>query len=152
MYTDTEQRINRIRNQTKVPVIIRQGSGNPLLIHLPYALDNRAWIRGNGRIKPKWEPKDKCWETPKAWFHDLVEKSLSRYGKVYIIQPYRKQEKCAPACWNAEGYECQCSCMGENHGSQGTKGRWLVISDTFATRWRTTELACRLITKRNVSV
>jgi hypothetical protein len=67
---------------------------------------------------------------------ELVEGDLA---KLYIIQPYREQEKCSPSCQDAEGHECQCSCMGRYHGI----GR---VSDTFATRWGDQELACRLLT------
>jgi hypothetical protein len=77
-----------------------------------------------------------------------VEQTLKKYKKLYIIQPYRVQEKCAPACWNAEKHECQCSCMGENHGMGNPSGKWFVVSETFATTWRQNELACRLLTAK----
>lgn len=145
MEDNGEQKIRTIWNQKHIPVIYRRGDG-PLMIKLPYAVDNRIWIKGTKRNKPKWNSKYTCWETPKAWFNDLVTKILSRHKKVYVIQPYRKQEKCAPSCWNAKGHECQCSCMGEYHGTEGPNGNWLIISDTFATLWHEKELACRLIT------
>lgn len=143
----TEEKIKQIWRQNSVPVIYRQGGSKPLMIHLPYAKGNKDWIEEGHRNKPAWNQKYKCWQTPKAWFNDLITRSLSRYGRVYVIQPYREQEKCAPACWNAVGHECQCSCMGENHGSQGPNGKWLVVSDAFATRWHEKKLACRLMTK-----
>ncbi|WP_354134437.1 hypothetical protein [Bradyrhizobium sp. S3.9.1] len=68
-------------------------------------------------------------------------------SKVYIIQPYREQEICARACQEAQGHECQCSCMGANHGV-GNDGSWFEVSDTFSTRWGERELACRLLTAR----
>lgn len=49
---------------------------------------------------------------------------------------------------NALGDECQCSCMGEHHGSQGPAGRWKVVSNSFATRWGESAVACRLIRMR----
>ncbi|MEP1497973.1 MAG: hypothetical protein ABJK50_20985, partial [Pseudophaeobacter sp.] len=64
-----------------------------------------------------------------------------------IIQPYREQEICARACQEALGHECQCSCMGANHGA-GNDGSWFEVSDTFSTRWGDRELACRLLTAR----
>ena len=67
-----------------------------------------------------------------------------RFGRVYVIQPYREFEKCAPACWNATGFTCECSCMGKNHGSM-PGGRWWVVADTFAIQWQGRRLACRLI-------
>jgi hypothetical protein len=82
---------------------------------------------------------------PKSWFNDLVDRALRLYGKVYIIQPYREQEICARACQEAQGHECQCSCMGANHGI-GNDGSWFEVSDTFSSRWGERELACRLLT------
>ena len=85
---------------------------------------------------------------PKSWFNDFVDRALRRYGKVYIIQPYREQEICAQACQEAQGHECQCSCMGANHGI-GNDGNWFEVSDAFSTRWGERELACRLLTARS---
>lgn len=129
--------------QTDIPVIYRRGAGHKLMVRLPYNKDNRTWLGNERRNQPEWLPSKKCWKIPTAWFNDTVDRSLRRWGKLYIIQPYREQEKCAPACWDAMGHECQCSCMGENHGSQ-SPGRWFIISDTFATKWET-NVACRLL-------
>ena len=143
MIISDEQRIKQIwaRESKLIPVLLRRGPGNPLLARLPYADGNRQWLRGQKRRKPKWDYNDKTWELPQAWFNDLVEQSLHRFGQTYIIQPYREQEKCAPACMNAKGHECQCSCMGANSS-------WFVVSDTFATRWNKEYMACRLLSKR----
>ena len=114
------------------------------MVRLPFATDNRSWLRGNPCSRqPSWNHKLKCWETPKAWFDDVVGRSLERNGSAYVIQPYRAQEKCAPACWNAKGLECECSWSGEHHGSE-SQG-WKVISETFAVRWHDRQLGCRLI-------
>jgi hypothetical protein len=48
------------------------------------------------------------------------------------------------ACLGAEKHECQCSCMGANHGA-GNDGSWFEITDYFATRWGERSLACRLL-------
>lgn len=135
-------------------MIVRKGEGFRLSLKIPGFLPGlewqrsvRAWLqatRPRGR-SPQWKGKFKCWELPKSWFDDLVGKLVRRYGKLYIIQPYRKQEKCASRCMNAEGHECQCSCMGANHGLGGPDGSWFEVSDTFATRWGDQELACRLM-------
>ncbi len=146
MDSGTEQKLREIWKQDRIPVIYRQGKGKPLLVRLPYSPNNRDWLKSERRNKPVWDAKFKCWETPKAWFNSLVTQALKRYKKLYIIQPYRKQEKCAPACMNAIGHECQCSCMGANHGSQSLSNSWFVVSDAFATRWGEKELACRLMT------
>jgi hypothetical protein len=147
METRDRSRIESIWRQTSIPVIYRGGKGKKLLLRLPYREDNRHWLKSDKRNNPEWDSIKKHWVCPNAWFNDLVKRSVPRWGKLYIIQPYREQEKCAPACWNAEGHECQCSCMGANHGSQSTGAGWAIISDTFATKWDSSELACRLLTQ-----
>jgi hypothetical protein len=142
---DNHEKLKQIWLQTKIPAIYRQGKGYPLWIRLPYAESNRIWLRGDKKSKPVWDKQNKHWEVPKAWLNDLVDRSLIKWGRLYIIQPYREQEKCAPSCWGAMGHECQCSCMGENHGSQNSGRGWFIVSDTFATRWGEAELACRLL-------
>jgi len=136
-------------SQGRIPVVMRRtGKGQLLRARLPYAGTNREWLQNGRRRKPIWISTRRFWELPKAWFNDFVDRSLERYGRVYIIQPYREQEKCAPACQNAIGHECQCSCMGRYHGV-GNDGAWFEVSDTFAFRWNDRRLACRLLTGRS---
>lgn len=130
--------------QTAIPVVYRQGRGLPLLVRLPYAKDNFDWLRGDNQRKPQWNRRYKCWEVPYAWLNALVMRLLRRFGRLYLIQPLKALEKCAPACWNATGFDCECSCMGQNHGSHSGAG-WYVVSETFAFQWQTRELAYRLI-------
>lgn len=144
----TDAELRRIWNQQLIPVLLRRGGkGQRLRIRLPYAKTNRDWLRNSKRFAPEWNDRQKYWEIPKAWINDFVERSLAKYGQLYVIQPYRPQEKCAPACLNATGHECECSCMGANHGV-GNDGSWFEVSETFATRWHEQELACRLMTVR----
>lgn len=145
---NTDERIRKVWKQSVIPVVLRRtGKGERLRVRLPFADDNRQWLQNDRRFSPEWTAGKNYWELPKAWFNDFVERSLAKYGSVYIIQPYREQEKCAPACQNAVGHECECSCMGLYHGA-GNDGSWFEVSDTFATRWHDRELACRLLTRR----
>lgn len=138
-------RLDAIWNQALIPVILRRnGKGEKLRARLPYAKDNREWINGIGRSYAIWIDRGRYWELPKSWFNNFVNVALERYKKLYVIQPYREQEKCAPACMEATGHECECSCMGANHGA-GNDGSWFEVSETFATRWGDRELACRLM-------
>lgn len=140
-----DARFQRIWSQGRVPVILRRRTGRPLAVRLPYSPDNRDWLRGDGRNQPKWlsDADKKYWETPQAWFNRLVNQALQRYGQVYVVQLYKEQQKCAPACWNAQGHDCECSCMGANHGSGHPGGRWHEVSETFAFQWGPTQYACR---------
>jgi hypothetical protein len=140
-----DDKLGRIWAQVRIPVIFRRdGKGQRLRIKVPYANENRYWLKHGKRTQPDWVAAEKYWEVPKAWFNDLVNRSVQKYGSLYIIQPYREQEKCAPACMNAGGHECACSCMGANHGS-GNDGSWFEVSEAFATRWGGQHLACRLM-------
>jgi hypothetical protein len=143
---ETNAKLKAVWKQRSIPVILRRGGkGQKLRVRLPFDKNNREWLRNGKGTAPTWFENGRYWETPKAWFDNLVERSLSKYKKVYVIQPYREQEKCAPACMNARGHECQCSCMGANHGL-GNDGSWFEVSETFATRWGELYLACRLMT------
>ena len=142
-----DQRIADVWRQEKIPVIYKKGKGEKLKIKLPYTENNGAWIKGAHRNKPMWNRRYKCWDIPQAWFNETIRKVVERYGSIYVIQPYSAVKKCAPACMNASGFECDCSCLGEFHGSENPDDGWKVISDTFAVRWEGRELGCRLIQK-----
>ncbi|WP_294292095.1 hypothetical protein [uncultured Sphingomonas sp.] len=142
-------RLGSVLAQKRVPVLIRRGEGDRPRLQLPFAEGNRGWLRATGMTNPKWIAADKQWEVPQARFTELVNRCLERFGKVWVVQPHNEQEKCAPACWDAEREECQCSCMGVNHGSRGPAGRWKIISDSFATRWLGAHMAARLIQRRS---
>ena len=110
--------INRIWRQKRIPVVVRSGKPKQgLRLRLPYAEDNRQWLRNGRRTDPSWNDAKAYWEIPKKWFNDFVDRALARYGRLYVIQPHREQEICAPACWNARGHECECSCLGAHHGT-----------------------------------
>lgn len=135
-------------NQGVIPVILRRtGRGERLRVRLPFAKDNAGWLRGDRRDWPDWNRDGRFWEVPRAWFNDLVNRALIRFGRVYVVQPYNVTERCAPACLNAQGHECECSCMGANHGA-GNDGSWFEVTETFATRVRGRELAVRLMVRR----
>lgn len=143
------KRLREIWDQGQIPVILRRdGLGERNRVRLLGAEDDSEWLQTIGKSKPVWfAGKQQYWELPKSWFNDFVNGALKRYPQVYIIQPFREQEKCSSSCQNAVGHECQCSCMGEHHGA-GNDGSWFEVSDAFSTRWTKRELACRLLTAR----
>jgi hypothetical protein len=139
-------------NSASVPIIVRSDiSGDKLTARLPYRSDNKAWLFGlaTGRRKPevKWSPVEKAWKLPVSWLNRFVDSGLERYERLYVVQPFREMEKCAPACRNAVGHDCQCSCMGANHGA-GNGGGWFDVSEEFSFRWGPQSAAIRLMTKK----
>src|SRR5690606_32644485 len=96
--------VNYVWNQQTIPVILRRtGAGQMLRARLPFAATNRAWLQNDRRQSPAWISGKRYWELPKAWFNDFVERALADFGQAYVVQPYREQEKCSPACQNARG-------------------------------------------------
>jgi len=135
----------RIWRNGQIPVVYKQPGRVPLLARVPYRTDNAAWLRGRGR-KIQWNDRFRAWEIPRTRFNDVVARLLARYQQVYVIQSYRPLEKCAPACWEAKGYDCECSCLGENHGSGHALEH--IVSETFAFEWGARKLACRLVSAK----
>lgn len=82
---DAEQ-LTCIWNQREIPVILRRtGKGELLRLRLPYAETNRSWLQNDRRTSPAWIASKRCWEIPKAWFNDFVERALAAFGAVYVI-------------------------------------------------------------------
>ena len=119
------------------------------MVKLPYDPENRHWLRGERHRKPTWNARFKCWETPKAWLEDVVIRLLQRFGRAYLIAPYREVEKCAPAYWDAVGLDCECSCVGANHGMGRPDGWWYIVSEACAVQWGERRLSCRLLEPGN---
>lgn len=140
----TDVSLDSLWKQARVPVLFRRQRHLPLLLRIPWREDNKEWVRGGSRTRPRWNPQYSCWEIPISWFEDIAQRTVMRYGSLYLVQEYRESQKCAPACWNATGLHCECSCMGENHG-MGDDGRWFVLSDICAVRRGQNQYSCRLV-------
>ena len=140
----------KVWNQENYPVIFKQPKGKPLLIRIPSyqpgSHKDRIWIQEGHQHRSSWLTNYTCWSTPKSWFDSLVKRGLEKYQGVYVIQLFKEQQKCAPACWNATGFECECSCMGENHGMGQPKGRWYIVNETCAVSWGEKQYAYKLLT------
>ena len=91
------ENFNRFWKQTRLPVIFQRKRPAPLLIRLPYAADNKTWLRNNEKNKPSWDKLNGAWEVPQAWLERAIRLSFSRYGACYVIQLYKEKEVCAPA-------------------------------------------------------
>lgn len=147
--SDSDDAARRVWRQNSIPVVFRRERPAPLLVKVPYAAGNREWIRDDRHIKPVWDEQHNAWEVPQAWFESIIKLCVRRYTSCYVIQLRREKQVCAPACWNAQGFDCECSCMGENHGTGHPGGRWYEIDETLAVSWGVQKYACRLIRARN---
>ncbi len=149
---DERQTLEAIWRQSAVPVIHRPKMGK-LHVRFPRLHNDEVWLlRTCGeRTRPRWhavvQPRTNVrgwWNVGRAHFTNLAKGLLERFGSVYVIQPHRELEICAPACQNAIGLECECSCLGLHHGESAT-GRWYEVSDALAMRWRESEFRWQLL-------
>lgn len=153
-----DQRLRAIWQQREIPTVARTNKTGRILVTLPEDPANAqggtdekvaemldVWLRGEHRHRPRWDERFRCRSVPKSWFDGIIERLLRRYGRVYVIQPYREQQKCAPACWNAQGHICECSCLGANHGAGHPGAQWCEIAETFAFQWGPLRYGCRLL-------
>jgi hypothetical protein len=135
---ESDIRFQKIWSQGKVPVIFRPGKGRPIYVHMPYAADNRAWLRGNSRHQPTWVPDKKWWETP-AHRPDVeaVRRGLRDPAPQGAAEVRPGLLECPGPRLRVLAHGCA------NHGNGHPGGRWHEVSDTFAFQWGPTQFACR---------
>ena len=141
----TNEDFSKIWNQDQIPVLFLQEKRGILVIHLPPSSDNMVWLKSSRRNIPKWLEDYSGWQVPKSWLEDITKQSLKKFGMAYVIQLHYPAKKCAPACWNAKGIKCVCSCHGKNHGSGQPLGRWHIVSETCAIQYDEEFYSCKLI-------
>lgn len=129
-----------------VPSRAEHGEARKLRVRLPYRDGNRGLIRVGGP-EPEWDKQAKCWIVPRSWLDRLARRLVDVFGQCYVIQTRNESEICAPACMNASGLDCECSCEGEHHGSENEEN-WFVVCDSFACRRGPTRRSVRLIGSR----
>ena len=74
------------------------------------------------------------WEIAYGRLNEIVEILARFYGKVILIQPVRDKQVCARRCMEADVFECECSFLGANHGSENMDSSWYEVDDTYAVR------------------
>ena len=79
-----KQTLSSVWNQKEIPVVLRRtGKGEKLRVRLPYREGNRRWLKCRNRNDPEWKENLRCWELPKAWFNEFVDRALHYFGKVW---------------------------------------------------------------------
>jgi hypothetical protein len=132
----------------RIPVIAVPPKGE-IKLRLPYSEANREWLKISQR-DPRWDKVERCWFLPRSWLNRQARRIVGKFGRCYIVQSVCETETCSPACLNAAGIDCDCSCRGEHHGS-GNEDAWFVINETFACRSEGREYSVRLVGGRPIS-
>lgn len=144
-------------NQSEVPVILRrkkQAGQNPKLrIRLPVKGYHFQILKGANKHShnPVHVAKGNYWEVAYNRLNELVRILATHYGKVILMQPVRHKQVCARACMEASGFECECSCLGENHGSNNMDSSWYEVDDTYAVRYGGEDVSLKIISAKEAA-
>lgn len=98
---------------------------------MPYAPDNRKWLKRtlDSRIPVDWV--DGAWEVARHHLWTVVEALADRFGEVEAILDFRTTERCDIRCVEAVGDECVCACAGMDHGGLSDVMKdWMEVGDT----------------------
>lgn len=141
-------------NQKQFPVILRrkkQAGKNPKLrVRIPAGTNAYFVLKGGSRRchAPVHITNGNYWELPYSRLNDLVEILAKKFGSVILMQPVMHKQVCASACMEAMGFECECSCLGENHGSRNMDSSWFEVDDTYAVRYEEEEVSLKIISSK----
>jgi hypothetical protein len=116
-------------------------SDGEVVAKIPPQKGNRRWLHESVCIRsPLLE--DKRWYLPRSCLSRLVTAAVDRYGHVVVVRDMKRLSRCAQACLDATGLDCDCSCMGLSHGSSNV-GNWVAtIGDVvFSNRGEFTRTA-----------
>jgi hypothetical protein len=107
------------------------GTGR-IRVRMPYAVGNRAFIHRTlgSLVRPDWNGAEKCWEISRQHMRATVEALADRFGVVEVAIDFRTNSRCDIRCRDAEGDDCDCQCMGENHGGAAYWRNWTQVGET----------------------
>ena len=101
-------------------------------MQMPYRPDNRTWIHENldVHVRPDWNKQARRWEIARPHFRSVVEALAERFGAVDVTIDSRSATKCDSRCRGAEGDDCECQCLGQNHGGAQYQRAWQEVGET----------------------
>lgn len=86
-----------------------------VIAKLPPTRGNRRWLHESVQIRsPKLEGDR--WTLPRNCLIRLVVGAVDRFGFMVVFRDMSKLTTCTKKCLNAEGPDCDCSCLGAHHG------------------------------------
>lgn len=129
--------------QIRVP---RRGG---IMARFPYVKDNRKWLKDTCRVKsPEYDNNSKHWTLSRNSLRAVIAGSIDRFGGVELYRDVSALSKCDIRCQQARGYDCDCSCYGENHGTESggwiARGEFALIADMGDVRRVKLTYSCRM--------
>lgn len=91
------------------------------------------WLRRACHIRsPKHDPKGDYWHLPRTSLGPVLRASLDAYGAAILVRDGKKLAVCNANCQKAEGPECMCSCLGQEHGVLSGRD-WVELGASYET-------------------
>jgi len=115
------------------PRVYRAVGANRVTCQIPYeGGSNRRWIHEalGSQIRPEYNRQTREWEIARAHLLTLVEALAERFGEVDVLLEYSTTQKCDRRCREAQGDDCECSCLGEHHAGGMYMNGWIEVGDT----------------------
>jgi hypothetical protein len=116
-----------------LPWVRRNYDETRLWVWMPYQDgSNRRWILEElgARVRPDWNREAKRWEIARPHLATITAALAERFGEVDVYLEFSTTERCDWRCEQADGDDCTCSCMGDNHGGSAYWRRWRLVGDT----------------------
>jgi hypothetical protein len=110
--------------------------GGRIAVAVPYSKGTRLWLRevcGPG-TRPEFDRERKVWTVARPHFRRIVEALASRYGIVDVYVDHTVRSVCGKLCREAEGDDCTCSCLGDNHGAHSWRREWHQVDEHWLIR------------------
>jgi hypothetical protein len=116
------------------PRVHRKVGETRLWVWMPYSTTNRQWLKDTlgARIKLEWvkRPGESHWEIARNHLRAVVEALADRFGSVDVYLEYKLTERCDTRCRDARSDDCECSCLGANHGGAAYMREWRRVGET----------------------
>jgi hypothetical protein len=118
-----------------MPWVRRRLGQTRLHVWMPYqGSSNRQWILQElgTRTRPIWNGSKTPgrWEIARPHLHLVVTSLVQRFGQVDVYLEFSNRTRCDVRCQQAEGDDCECSCLGENHGGAAYWRNWTLVGQT----------------------
>lgn len=103
-----------------------------VIAKIPAREGNTLWLRRSVEIRSPRLDGDR-WFLPRNCMVRLLTAAVDRYGYVVVWRDMARLSRCSKTCLEASGAECDCACLGANHGQDS--GGWfqrvgnVVVSD-----------------------
>jgi hypothetical protein len=99
-----------------------------VIAKIPPRKGNYRWLHHHLAIRSPRLDGDR-WHLPRNCLLKFVTAAVDRYGYVAVYRDMSKLSRCNRLCLEAQGMECDCSCMGAHHGTADSGGWFEVVGD-----------------------